>query len=993
MSKNDGVRRRFKNGIDNLMKSHNTIISVLVTMGIAIAALAAYTIWFAAEGANLHGKPLTLSVLEVTDATILRNTVLLDADVTCTKPVSMGCIPSMDALTVGALNVTDTLTSNTTNLIGETTCNLAINPGCIPKDLVFDSIIVTNLTSYDFTHVNMMDLNETFINVETVNVVTALTCTNNDNVINQNCFDISNEQCPNGELGLACIPVIPTDKFADNSINGAVIVDNSITTLQIQDGTILGEDIAGSQINTTHIIDGTILGEDIAASQITTTHILDGTILAEDIAEGAVTTTQILDGTILGEDIAASQINTTHIIDGTILGADIAAGQITTTHILDGTILAEDIATGAVTTTEILDGTIATIDIGDSQVTDAKIAGMDVSKLICGVANKLSNDCLPANATFDMLTVNNLTTIDFTHVNMMEVNHTMFYAEHMTATDIVVTDSLTCTAGGAGIDNGCLSDITTNEIQDLTIIGGHSVIAAGGDIAYNTVYGSVGVAGAGNIKQGTISDADIWNGGAGTPGSISGAKLLADTIPAAKMSCDNDAARTDALGMYCIPLIEGDYDGEHPLPPAPQFTSMIAPGSIGHTDINDNAEIRGLQLYTGTVEVNKILGTQLYGLTSAASEPNELKKILGKQIYNGVLNTNKIAGTQLQDIGVTGAVGIPFTGKIAGDTISDWNIYKGPEEGTSGIFAGSISGDKILDTSMPADKLKCILGDPAFPKIDPSCYDAGSTATPFDSIAGGTNPMDSHIKQKTIVGGATPPLMTGSDVDGNVGIETITGGDLATPTAGGNIAGNTVTGYNIKDATITNADISASAAIAGSKISSIGIHQITGGIHIVKNYFQIYGLSATQNFKPSLLAASFNNIWADVVYQPPGQLENKLFTVATHTDAGSVLYRAVCDFTLLHSSLSVPLQFELGFGTRSSIFAGSIIGDDLTASPVNLEVFNTGNMPNTKHRISSVISVPNSYFVVLAIRGSNQDGTLIPAMSITAPKIELHRVV
>ena len=260
------------------VNEHSTmslLMPIKILIWIAAAVLAGYTLWYIIDGSDLTGKSLSLGSLEVTQLTKLGGQITIEGAMTCSSPIDTGCIPAVDVLTVGVLNVTDTLTANNTNLVGETTCLSSIGSSCIPSDLIFNTLLVNNLTVHNLTHINAMT--ETHINAKTLNVEDGMTCTTNNNVINQNCFDISNKQCPGGVLGSNCIPAI-----MDNSITGTQIASGTVTSDNILDGSIVDADV--------HVA-ANIAGSKIAGNSITNTHLTGGITsakLACDTQIGAV---------------------------------------------------------------------------------------------------------------------------------------------------------------------------------------------------------------------------------------------------------------------------------------------------------------------------------------------------------------------------------------------------------------------------------------------------------------------------------------------------------------------------------------------------------------------------------------------------------------------------------------------------------------------------------------------------------------------------------
>lgn len=156
---------------------------------------------------------------------------------TCTTPIGASCIPS--ALSLTMLSVSGTTTLGTT-----TTCAAPIDPGCVdisnescpggplssnclPDDVVFNSIIVNDLTVINGTlEVEMGTqeaLNVTFLRVDTIVLEESLMC-DAGATIDPGCIDISGEVC-SSPITQSCLPL---DAVFQN-----VDVTNNLTVNQV----------------------------------------------------------------------------------------------------------------------------------------------------------------------------------------------------------------------------------------------------------------------------------------------------------------------------------------------------------------------------------------------------------------------------------------------------------------------------------------------------------------------------------------------------------------------------------------------------------------------------------------------------------------------------------------------------------------------------------------------------------------------------------------
>jgi hypothetical protein len=164
------------------------------------------------------------------------------------------------------------------------------------------------------------------------------------------------------------IPIIGTDKIADDAIITTKLADGTVTSAKIVDGTITGEDIN----------DGSIVAVKISNGAVTTAKIADGAVTSEQLADGAVVNVNLADGSVTAGKIANGAVTSSKIADDAVVTVKMADGSVTTAKILDGTITAADLATGAVTSVKIADGAVTTAKIADGAITNMKLAALAI---------------------------------------------------------------------------------------------------------------------------------------------------------------------------------------------------------------------------------------------------------------------------------------------------------------------------------------------------------------------------------------------------------------------------------------------------------------------------------------------------------------------------------------------------------------------------------------------------------------------------------------
>jgi hypothetical protein len=230
---------------------------------------------------------VTLSTINVTGSATI-NDLNMVGNAMCENALSSSCIPS--SLNVDDITVNNLLDAQNVDLHGAVTCDSAISENCIPKNLTLDQLIVSNLTAIDFVHLNMMDLNEMYINVKVLNVEDSMTC-NNTNVVDQSCFDLSGKTCSSAIDG-SCVDI--SGETCSSAVDASCIP--AITGAMIQDGTITDADINGA---------ANIQGSKLLGNSVTSTQIQDGTIVDADINAAA---------NIHGSKLAVGTVDTNRLV-------------------------------------------------------------------------------------------------------------------------------------------------------------------------------------------------------------------------------------------------------------------------------------------------------------------------------------------------------------------------------------------------------------------------------------------------------------------------------------------------------------------------------------------------------------------------------------------------------------------------------------------------------------------------------------------------------
>ncbi len=151
--------------------------------------------------------------------------------------------------------------------------------------------------------------------------------------------------------------------LSDGDIPGAKIASGGITATQLATNSVTATELADNAVDTAAVASGAITGAKIASQTIAAGNIVNNTITATQIANGAIGTDQIADGAVNAAKL-----------DGTIAAGSLGAGSITGVKLANDTITATQIAQNAITASELADNSVDAGAIASNAVIEAKIA-------------------------------------------------------------------------------------------------------------------------------------------------------------------------------------------------------------------------------------------------------------------------------------------------------------------------------------------------------------------------------------------------------------------------------------------------------------------------------------------------------------------------------------------------------------------------------------------------------------------------------------------
>ncbi len=682
---------------------------------------------------------------------------------------------------------------------------------------------------------------------------------------------------------------VTSTQLATNSVTATELADNAVDTAAIANGAVTGVKIGSQTIAAGNIANNTITGTQIANGAIDTTQLADGavttaklsgTISAGTITDGAVGTTKLADDAVTSAKLAANAVDATALADNAVDSGAIASNAVTEAKIAANAVVNAKITDGTITAAKLNTSNIdrslnvASGNLGiNNTVTAATRSGISYNAqgLITGTVALAAADLPVATSS----AVGGVSVGSGLSVNGSGV--------------LTLSNSVTgATVSGITFDNnGQITSATALTAANLPV----ATTSAKGAVQI-TSGGGLTVDGSGNlttstsgISAGTYQSITVNNKGVATAGAALTAALVPDLAASKITSGSFDAARIAAdsidgtkLSNSSTALFQSIAQSGYP---TAQFNGQILFDTVSEDafiwDGNAWQAIttltKGSLVFGGTYNANtsQMVATTSAGIAAGLSVGSNLPT--ASATTDGVYVVVATGGTPSSPapaiafappdyiLGVTNSAGsswneVDLSQTVAGQVasnitfspygqLSSTNVQDALQELETEKLAkagGTVTGELLIGntgsfvfegSTVDAFETRLTVADPTtsdktitLPNVTGTVITSGDTNTVTSTMVDGSLVNANLAATAAIAFSKLAALNSAQILVGN-------GSNEATAVAvTGDIGIDNAGLTSITAGAIVNADINASAAIAGSKIttgttSAVGVLQLT----------------------------------------------------------------------------------------------------------------------------------------------------------------------
>ena len=799
-----------------------------------------------------------------------------------------GDIPGAKVGTLGANQVTTNALQN----LAVTTAKLANGAVTATKitdatitgaKLVNDTVTATQIATNAITATeladNAVDENAIANGAVTVNKIPNTTVTYAK--LNLSDGDIPGAKIASGGITASQIATnaVTATELADDAVDTAAVANGAITGAKIAATTITGSNLANLTVTSGKIANGAIGTNQIADGAVTVAK-LSGTLAAGSLANDAVTTAKIVDDAITSAKLAANAVDaaalannavdTNAIVDANVTTAKLATGAVTDAKITDGTITAAKLATANINRS-------LNVSSGNLGINNAITAGTrsgityNAQGLITATTALVAGD-LPVATTSAVggisvgtgLSVSGAGALSITNsVTGATVSGITFNGQGMitAATALAASDLPTATASAKGA-----VQITAG--GGLTVSGSGGLTTSTSGISAGT-YTKVTVNNKGVATAGTtLAASDIPNLAATvlTSGTIPAARIGNDSIDGSKLSnastalfqsiAQNGYPTAQFNGQILFDTVSEDafiWDGN-----AWQAITTLTKGSLVFGGTFNAATSQMVATTSAGIAAGLAVGSNLptpssttdgvYVVVSNSGTPSSPAPVVALAPPDYVLGVTNSSGSSWNEVDLSQTVAgqvasnITFTpyGQLSATNVQD--ALQELETEKMGFAGGTVTGELLIGntgslvfegSTVDAYELTLAVTDPAgsdktitFPDRTGTVVTTGDTNTVTSTMVDASLVNANLAANAAIDFSKLAALSSAQILVGN-------GSNVATAVAVTGDIGITNAGLtSITAGAIVNADVSNTAAITGSKIttgttSAVGVLQLT----------------------------------------------------------------------------------------------------------------------------------------------------------------------
>jgi len=671
---------------------------------------------------------------------------------------------------------------------------------------------------------------------------------------------------------------VGASELADDAVDTAAVVDAAITGSKIATDTIGSGNIAANAVGASELADNAVDTAAIVANAVTTAKIGDDQVTAAKLANnlagtilatGAIGSTQIATNAVTSSELADNAVDTAAIAASAVTDAKVASG-ISGTKLTDGTVTAAKLNTSNINRSL----NVASGSLGISNaVTAATRSGItyNAQGLITGTIALAASD-LPLATTSAVGGVSVGAGLTVSGAGALSITNSVTGA---TVSGITFNNQGAITAA-TGLVAGDLPTATTSAKGAVQITsGGGLSVDSSGNLTTSTsgisagTYTKLTVNTKGVATAGTVlaaSDIPSLDAAKITTGSIAAARIGADTIDGSKLSNTSTAIfqsiaqsgypTAQFSGQILFDTVSEDafiWDGN-----AWQAITTLTKGSLVFGGTYNASTSKMASTTTAGIAAGLAVGSNLpspssttdgvYVVVDVAGTPSAPAPVVSLSPPDYILGVTNSGGSSWNEIDLSQTVAgqvasnITFTpyGQISSTNVQD--ALQEIETEKMGLAGGTVTGELLIGntgslvfegSTVDAYELTLAVADPqssdktiTLPDITGTLITTGDTNTVTSTM------VDASLVNANIAANASIAL---SKLAALTSAQIIVGNGSNVPTAvavTGDIGINNAGLTSITAGAIVNADVSSTAAITGSKIttgttSAVGVLQLT----------------------------------------------------------------------------------------------------------------------------------------------------------------------